>query len=100
MVSYRCEHFYPSRPVWHESENDKVRPLDELINIYYNSVGTNATFLLNIPPTSEGLFHENDVKRLGKIGNYLRKAFAENITESAVITYNGTDIKNQVITDR
>ena len=53
---------------WHASENDKVRPLRDMMHIYYNSVGGNATFLLNIPPTNEGLLHENDVKRLREIG--------------------------------
>ncbi len=68
---------------WHASENDRVRPLDELMNIYYNSVGGNATFLLNIPPTNEGLFHENDVKRLREIGAELEKAFAVNLLKDA-----------------
>ena len=70
---------------WHASENDRVRPLDELLRIYFNSVGGNATFLLNIPPTNEGLFHENDVKRLGEIGDALRKTFAVNLTADAVL---------------
>lgn len=101
LVWYPAEVNTSIRPgwFWHESENDKVRPLGELIHIYYNSVGANATFLLNIPPTNEGLFHENDVKRLGEIGDYLRKAFAENITGTAEITYNGTDIKSKILSD-
>ncbi|MGN1305744.1 MAG: alpha-L-fucosidase [Oscillospiraceae bacterium] len=101
LVWYPAEVNTSIRPgwFWHESENDKVRPLDELMNIYYNSVGANATFLLNIPPTNEGLFHENDVKRLSEIGDYLRKAFAENTTETADITYNGTAIKSKILSD-
>ena len=71
---------------WHASENDRVRPLEELLRIYYNSVGGNATFLLNIPPTDEGLFHENDVERLREIGEALRKAFAVNLTADASLT--------------
>ena len=70
LVWYPAEVNTSIRPgwFWHPEENDKVRPLDELIHIYMNSVGGNATFLLNIPPTNEGLFHENDVKRLEEIG--------------------------------
>ena len=101
LVWYPAEVNTSIRPgwFWHESENDRVRPLDELINIYYNSVGANATFLLNIPPTNEGLFHEKDVKRLSEIGEYLTKAFSENITETADIIYNGKSIKEKVIAD-
>lgn len=101
LVWYPAEVNTSIRPgwFWHESENDKVRPLDELINIYYNSVGANATFLLNIPPTKEGLFHENDVKRLAEIGDYLRKAFADNILFQADVSYNGHGIKSKILDD-
>lgn len=84
---------------WHGSENDKVRPLDELIRIYYNSVGANATFLLNIPPTKDGLFHENDVKRLSEIGEYLKNAFSNNIAPCSEITSVGNNIAPLVIND-
>ena len=100
LIWYPAEVNTSIRPgwFWHESENDKVRSLSELMNIYYNSVGGNATFLLNIPPTTEGLFHENDVKRLHEIGEYLEKAFSENLTEKAVITIDsiaaGSDVKS------
>lgn len=101
LVWYPAEVNTSIRPgwFWHKHENDKVRPLDELMNIYYNSVGANATFLLNIPPTNEGLFHANDVKRLEEIGSYLRKAFSDNIAETARISYKGNGIESMVIND-
>ena len=85
LIWYPAEVNTSIRPgwFWHESENGRVRGLGELINIYYNSVGGNATFLLNIPPMKNGLFHENDVKRLGEIGDFLRKAFGTNLLPSA-----------------
>ena len=83
LVWYPAEVNTSIRPgwFWHESENDKVRSLKDLISVYDHSVGGNATFLLNIPPTSEGLFHEKDVERLHEIGEYLRKTYAENMLE-------------------
>ena len=63
-----------------------LRPLEKLIDIYEKSVGGNATFLLNIPPTSEGLFHENDVQRLHEIGEYIRCSYGMNLADTAVIT--------------
>ncbi len=85
LVWYPAEVNTSIRPGWfyHEHEDDKVRSLDDLINVYNCSVGGNATFLLNIPPTPEGLFHENDVKRLVEIGEYLQKNFSSNVLESA-----------------
>lgn len=88
LVWYPAEVNTSIRPGWfyHESEDHKVRSLQELIRIYYNSVGGNATFLLNIPPTKEGLFHENDVKRLQEIGTYLHQAFSVNLLEHAELS--------------
>ena len=94
LIWYPAEVNTSIRPgwFWHEYENDKVRSLDELVHIYNNSVGGNATFLLNIPPTPDGLLHENDVKRLAELGEYLEKAFSENILESAELTSDGENI--------
>ncbi len=79
--------WYPSevntsiRPGWfyHESEDRQVKTLKELIAVYERAVGGNATFLLNIPPTKEGLLHPNDVKRLKELGDYIREAYADNL---------------------
>ncbi|MBQ9119296.1 MAG: alpha-L-fucosidase [Lachnospiraceae bacterium] len=88
LIWYPAEVNTSIRPGWfyHPEEDDKVRSLEELIHIYQNSVGGNATFLLNIPPTTEGLFHENDVRRLQELGEYLQKAFAVNLLERATLT--------------
>lgn len=87
LIWYSAEVNTSIRPGWfyHSYEDDKVRPLSELIKIYNNSVGGNATFLLNIPPNRDGLFHENDVKRLNELGNYLKKAYEKNLLETAKI---------------
>jgi len=73
------------RPGWfyHKSEDDRVRSLAELLSIYYGSVGGNGQFLLNIPPDPRGLFHENDVARLKKLGDVLKATFAQNLAADA-----------------
>lgn len=77
---FPCETDTSIRPGWfyHAEEDGKVRPLEELMNIYYKSVGGNSSLLLNIPPDKNGLFHENDVKRLKEIGDRIRNEFAHN----------------------
>jgi alpha-L-fucosidase len=49
---------------WHESENDKVRTPENLMDLYFQSVGRGAALLLNIPPDRRGHLHENDVAAL------------------------------------
>ena len=68
------------RPGWfhHEAENAKVRSLENLMELYFASVGRNANLLLNVPPTREGLFHEADAARLAEFGARVRDVFAVN----------------------
>ena len=80
-------HWVPSevdvsiRPGWfyRESEDDKVHSLEHLVNIYYNSVGRNATLLLNFPVDKRGLIHENDVESVIKLADVIEADFNDNL---------------------
>jgi alpha-L-fucosidase len=54
------------RPGWfyHPAEDERVRTVDNLVDLYFTSVGRNSKLLLNVPPTRAGLLHETDVARL------------------------------------
>ena len=54
------------RPGWfyHPAQDDKVRTIDNLVGLYFTSVGRNAKLLLNVPPTRDGLIHTVDADRL------------------------------------
>ncbi|WNS43147.1 alpha-L-fucosidase [Paenibacillus sp. MMS20-IR301] len=69
-VWYPAEVNTSIRPGWfyHEEEDTQVRSGSELFDIYLNAVGGNATFLLNIPPTKEGLIAEPDRRALAELG--------------------------------
>lgn len=88
LIWYPAEVNTSIRPGWfyHASEDDKVRELGELIHIYENSVGGNATFLLNIPPDRNGLIHPADMQRLHELGEYIRNTYKQNLADSARIT--------------
>ncbi|MBR6805254.1 MAG: alpha-L-fucosidase [Bacteroidaceae bacterium] len=76
---YASETDVSIRPGWfyHESQNNNVRSLKNLVDIYFSSVGSNSSLLLNIPPTLEGKVHPTDSIRLKEFGDYIRSAFAE-----------------------
>lgn len=89
LIWYPAEVNTSIRPgwFWHASEDDRVRSLDKLIDIYEESVGGNATFLLNIPPTSDGVLHANDVARLHELGAYIRNSYAHNLLDEKGTIY-------------
>ncbi|HJR36041.1 MAG TPA: alpha-L-fucosidase [Gemmatimonadales bacterium] len=69
------------RPGWfyHPAEDAKVRTVENLVQLYFTSVGRNSKLLLNVPPTREGLLHETDVARLRGMRASLDTLFATDL---------------------
>src|SRR5690606_11241128 len=69
------------RPGWYyqESEYHKVKTLPELLDIYYHSIGRNASFLLNIPIDRTGQIHPNDSAGMMALAMQLEKDFETNL---------------------
>jgi alpha-L-fucosidase len=89
-------HFIPTetdvsiRPGWyyHPEEDGKVKSLDKLVDIYFNSIGLNSSLLLNIPVDTRGLIHENDSERMLELGEFLKNTFNKNLLEESKILFN------------
>jgi alpha-L-fucosidase len=69
------------RPGWfyHAKEDDKVKTPQQLVNLYYQSVGRNSLLLLNVPPNRDGLFCEADIRSLKRFREILDSTFAINL---------------------
>lgn len=80
------------RPGWyyHPYEDHKVKKLPHLLDIYYQSVGRNASLLLNLPVDDRGLVHENDEKQLMALQNQLALDFEVNLAKGQNITASDT----------
>ena len=74
-VSIRRGWFY------HAAQDSLVRSPENLMELYYSSVGRNSNLLLNIPPDRRGLLHENDVKSLMAFKELRDKEFSENLAK-------------------
>ena len=70
---------------WRESENSKVKSLQHLLKIYYESVGRNSLLLLNVPADSRGLIHEVDSVRLMEFRAALDEIFSVDLSEGAEV---------------
>lgn len=75
------------RPGWfyHESQDTLVRAPQNLMELYYASVGRGCGLLLNIPPNRKGQLGENDVKSILGFNELLYKSFEKNLLDGAVI---------------
>ena len=69
------------RPGWffHESENSKVRSAENLVNLYYKSVGHNANFILNFPIDKTGRIPATDSINVCKMRQILDTELGNNI---------------------
>jgi alpha-L-fucosidase len=74
-----------TRPGWfyHAAEDEAVKSLAKLRQIYFESVGRGANLILNIPPDRRGLIHENDAVALVKWRQHLDETFATNLALGA-----------------
>ena len=63
------------------------KSLEALGNMYFSSVGHNATLLLNIPPNNQGTVDDAILERLAEFGDNIEETFDENfaMAESAEV---------------
>ncbi len=75
------------RPGWyyHQAEDHQVKTLPHLLDIYYRSVGRNASLLLNLPVDNRGLVHETDIKQLMALRQQLDKDFENELAKNTEV---------------
>lgn len=94
-IWYPAEAVYSDRPgwFWHASEDTQVASLTQLLEYYYDSVGRNSVFRLNVPPNTQGLLASPDVAALQAYGpamaSIYQTNFAEGQSASADSTFDG-----------
>ncbi|WP_432221393.1 alpha-L-fucosidase [Flavobacterium sp. TMP13] len=60
---------------WEPGDENSIYPLEELMDIYYKSVGRNATLIMGLTPDNTGLMPKEDVQRLKEWGVEIKKRF-------------------------
>ena len=61
---------------WEPGDEDHIFPLENLMDMYYKSVGRNATLIMGLTPDPNGLLPEADVQRLKEWGDELKRRFS------------------------
>src|SRR5437899_4145867 len=77
------------RPGWfyHPAEDERVKPVEQLVGIWLTSVGRNSKLLLNVPPTRDGVLHTTDVARLAELRAHVASLFAEDCAAGRPVSW-------------
>lgn len=71
-VSVNYGWFYNDKKFKHAS---KMRKAEELADIYFGTVGSNASLLMNVPPNRKGLIDEKNVEQLKAFTSLIKAPF-------------------------
>ena len=74
------------RPGWFYHEDQDPKSLEELVEIYFHSVGRGTPLLLNIPPNKDGLFDDKDIKRIYEFSAYRDELYKEDLALAAKVS--------------
>ena len=80
---------------WHPEETARVKTPAQLMELYYQSVGRGASFLLNVPPDRRGLIDPADAAVLRNFGSQLRSTFRVDHATGAKVTASNVRDKNR-----
>ncbi len=66
---------------WDAGEEKGIFPLQDLMDMYYRSVGRNSTLILGLTPDADGLIPEADAKRIKEFGDEIKRRFSTPIAK-------------------
>jgi len=76
---------------WHPNDESSLLSVEELLNIYTNTVGRGAQLMLGLAPDNTGRIPDADAKRLQEFGAAVQRIYAHNlIAESGHATDTAT----------
>ncbi|MEN6519799.1 MAG: alpha-L-fucosidase [Armatimonadota bacterium] len=67
---------------WNTTNADTLKSVDDLMSMYYGSVGHGGVLLLNNTPDTTGAIPESDAKRTAEFGAEIRKRFGKSLAET------------------
>ena len=68
---------------WEPGDEAHIFPVDDLMKMYYNSVGHNSTLILGLTPNDKGLMPQPDVQRLKEWGDEIKRRFSNPIATTS-----------------
>ncbi len=69
------------------------KTITQLANMYFDSVGHNATMLLNVPPNNQGTVDEPILKRITEFGQNVEDTFRTNLAKEEGTTIEASNVR-------
>lgn len=87
LAWYPAETDVSIRPGWfyHRNEDGRVKTPEQLVDIYFSSVGRNSVLLLNVPPDKRGLISDADIRSLTGMRRVLDGTFGRDLAAGAEV---------------
>ena len=64
---------------WRNEDEQPVRTADNVFDMYERAVGGNTVFLLNLPPTRDGVIGERDTAVMEEVGRRIRETYGTSL---------------------
>jgi alpha-L-fucosidase len=71
---------------WFWARSKRPRPVTQLVDIYYSSIGRNGNLILNLSPDNRGLVPDDQVTALAQMAEIVRETFSRNLAEGAKVS--------------
>lgn len=70
---------------WFWAKDKRPRPVTQLVDIFYSSVGRNGNLILNLSPDNRGLVPDDQVTALGQMAEIVKATFGTDLAAGAKV---------------
>ena len=76
------------RPGWfyHADQDNSIKTVSQLVDLWFNSIGRGAMMLLNFPPDRRGLLCDTDIANAVGADRIIKQTFAVNFAAGGTVT--------------
>lgn len=75
---------------WHTDDQNSLKSVEQLLDIYHKSVGRGANLLLNVAPDRRGRLPDADVARIKEVRQIIQRDYSRNLARGKAVSASST----------